>query len=240
MPEFGLSLGALVAANVVMSIGCALQASIGMGLALLAVPLLALLSPQLVPGPMLLAGSLLAVACAYRERHAVEASAFAVCMVGLIAGTVFGAMALAGMAGAHLETLFAILVLGAVAVSVLRFRLRPTRWALLAGSTAAGLMGTMVGIHGPPIALALQNAHPEHARAMLGAFFFVAFLASVAALAAAGLFGMQQLRLAACLLPGVAAGLFLAPPLARLISPARMRAAILAGSCASALLLLLR
>jgi hypothetical protein len=64
-------------------------------------------------------------------------------------------------------------------------------------------MGAMVGIHGPPISLVFQNTEPRVARAMLGAFFAVAYLGAVAALAAFGLFIPHLVR-AAILLPGVA------------------------------------
>jgi hypothetical protein len=57
IPEYFFSV--FVAANVVMAVAGALQASVGFGLALLAVPILTLLDPNLVPGPMLLAGSVL-------------------------------------------------------------------------------------------------------------------------------------------------------------------------------------
>lgn len=160
-------------------------------------PELALVDPRLVPGSMLLAGSLLALASAYRERHAVDAKSFGLSLLGLAIGTVFGAAALRALSPAPLGKVFAILVLLAVALSVSGFRVRPTRPALFAGGAAAGMMGTMVGIDGPPIALVLQHARPEQARAMLGAFFFVAYVGSVVALAAFGLFGVLQLQLAA-------------------------------------------
>jgi uncharacterized membrane protein YfcA len=98
----------------------------------------------------------------------------------------------------------------------------------------------MVGIHGPPIALVLQHARPEQTRAMLGAFFFVAYVGSVVALAAFGLFGMLQLQLAATLLPGVIAGLCVAPLLTGFVNPARLRVALLGISAASAIVLLVR
>jgi uncharacterized membrane protein YfcA len=101
------------------------------------------------------------------------------------------------------------------------------------------MMGTMVGIHGPPIALVLQHARPEQARAMLGAFFFVAYVGSVVALAAFDLFGVLQLQLAAALLPGVVAGLCVAPLLAGFFNPTRLRVAILSLSASSAVVLLL-
>jgi uncharacterized protein len=164
----------VIMANIIMLIASALQASVGSGLALLAVPLLALVDPRLIPGPMLLAGALLALASAYRERHAVDAQRFSLSLLGLAMGTVCGAVALRLLPTAVLGKVFAILVLLAVVLSVSGLRVRPTRPDLFAGGGAAGVMGTMVGIHGPPIALVLQPARPEHARAMLGAFFFVA------------------------------------------------------------------
>lgn len=75
---------------------------------------------------------------------------------------------------------------------------------------------------------------------MLGAFFFVAYVGSVAALAAFGLFGFLQLKLAAGLLPGVVAGVCVAPLCARFINISRLRLAILAISALSALALLLK
>ncbi len=240
MLEPGVPLVTVIAANAIMSIASALRASVGIGLALLAVPLLALLDPRLVPGPMLLAGSLLALASAYRERHAVDAKSFGLALLGLATGTIFGAVALRAIRTEHFSKVFAILVLLAVALSVAGLRVRPTRAALFAGGGAAGVMGTMVGIHGPPIALVLQHAQPDQARAMLGAFFFVAYLGSVVALAVFGLFGMLQLQLAAGLLPGIVAGLLVAPLLAGFISPARLRVAILSISASSALVLLWR
>ena len=223
-----------------MAIASALQASVGIGLALLAVPLLVLLSPWLVPGPMLLAGSFLAFATAYRERHALDSGSFTLSLLGLLAGTVLGAVTLSTISIEHINRVFAILILLAVALSFAGPRLRPTRLALFAGGGGAGIMGTMVGIHGPPIALVFQNARPAQTRAMLGAFFFVAYLGSVLALAVVGLFGKLQLVLAAELLPGVVCGLLAAPFGAGFFNPARLRVAILGISASSALLLLFR
>ena len=240
VPEPGLPLVTVIAANVIMSIASALQASVGIGLALLAVPLLALLDPRLVPGPMLLAGSVLALGSACRERHAVDPRSFGLSLLGLATGSVVGALALRAIDAQHLRKIFAMVILLAVVLSVLRLRVRPTRPALFAGAGVAGVMGTMVGIHGPPIALVFQHARPDQARAMLGAFFFVAYLGSVVVLAVFGLFGIPHLTLAAWLLPGVIAGLLVAPRLAGLISPSRLRVAILSISASSAFLLLLR
>jgi uncharacterized protein len=110
---------------------------------------------------------------------------------------------------------------------------------MLAGG-AAGVMGTLVGIHGPPISLVLQNAEPRVARAMLGAFFSIAYLGAVATLAVFGLFGVPQIVRTGILLPGVALGLIVSPHIARHIDATRLRVVILAIAAASGLALLLR
>ena len=50
----GLSVTMLVLATLVMAIGAALQAAVGLGMALFVVPLLALIDVRLIPGPVLL------------------------------------------------------------------------------------------------------------------------------------------------------------------------------------------
>ena len=68
----GLSVKMLVLATLVMAIGAALQAAVGLGLALFVVPLLALIDVRLIPGPVLLASVALAVMMAYRGRAAIN------------------------------------------------------------------------------------------------------------------------------------------------------------------------
>lgn len=245
IPHIELPLATLLAANLVMFIASAVQASVGVGIALVSVPLLALLHPQLVPGPMLLSGSLVALVTAYRERQAINYRGFGLslaglALAGLALGTVIGALALNALHGPNVERVFAVLILIAVGLSVAGLRVRPTPVSLGVGGTAAGIMGTMVGIHGPPISIVFQDAQPDYARAMLGAFFFIAYLASCVALALFGLFGVLELKRAAALLPGVCAGLLVAPLVAGRVSQAQLRAAILLISAGSAVLLLLR
>ena len=63
---------------------------------------------------------------------------------------------------------------------------------------------------------------------------------SVVALAAFDLFGVLQLQWAVALLPGVVAGLCVAPRLVGCLNPTRLRVTILSISAASAVVLLWR
>jgi uncharacterized protein len=228
-----------LAAIAIMAVGCAFQAAVGIGLALFVVPLLVLLDPAYVPGPMLLAGTALAAGTAWRERGAIDRGGLRLSLCGLALGTAAGAFALKIASGPALPKVFAVLILLAVLISAFSRAIRATPASLAVAGGASGLMGTMVGIHGPPIALVFQNAEPAAARAMLGAFFAVAYIGSVAALTMIGLFGWPEVLRAIVLLPGVALGFLAARHIAPFIDRSRLRWAVLTVSAISAVVLLL-
>ena len=240
MPELGLSPLTIAAALAVVTAASAIQATVGMGMALIGVPLLALVDPRFIPGPMLLGGLVQTVASTYRARHHLETRDLKWSIVGLGVGTLVGAVILDQFNGPSLPRVFGVLVLTAVAISASGVRVPATKRAFLIAGTASGVMGTMVGIHGPPIALVLQNAKPDTIRAMLSAFFTVAGFGAVVALVSVGLFGMEQLIMAAILVPGAAAGFFIAPLFGRFAVGRAMRIAILSVSAGGGLMLLLR
>jgi uncharacterized protein len=230
----------IVLAGLAMAIGSALQAAVGLGMALLVVPILALIGTQFVPGPMLFAGIALAAATAYRDRAAVDRATLRLSFVGLGIGTIVGVIALKLISGPLLPKVFGGLILLAVLISIASPKVVATPRILLAGSTASGIMGAMVGIHGPAIALVLQNAEPSRARATLGAFFTIGYALAVASLACVGLFGTRELVLGLALLPGVVVGYLAAPVISQFINRAASRVAILIISSISAVSLLFR
>jgi uncharacterized protein len=227
-------------ATLIMAVGSAFQAAVGLGLALLVVPFLALIDTRFIPGPMLFAGIALTVATAYRDRGEIDRTILGLSFVGLAIGTGIGVVALKLVARAYLPKLFGALILLAVLVSAASPRFAVTPRALFAGATASGVMGTMVGVHGPAIALVLQNREPAQVRATLGAFFAVGYIMAVASLAVVGLFGWDELVLGMALLPGVGIGYLVAPAISKFINTTMMRIAILVVSSVSAVGLLFR
>jgi uncharacterized membrane protein YfcA len=224
--------------SVIVAAASALQAATGMGMALFAAPLLALLDPAFVPGPTLCAVMILSAIVAWRERVTLNFQMLAPAFLGLLFGTAIGIAVLALLVGWHLARIFAALILGAVLLSVIGMPVRAGRLTLLLGGTASGILGTMAGVHGPPIALVLQHEPPERLRAMLCAFFTVGCAISLSALASIGVFGVSEVGLSLKLLPGVAMGLALAPVVASRIDRRRARIAVLGISALSALTLL--
>jgi len=240
MSELGLSPITIASAFAIMTAAAAIQAMVGMGIALIAVPLLALVEPGFVPGPVLMSSLILTLAMAYRGRRELESRDLGWSVAGLAIGTAIGAALLSYLHGPSLPRIFGALILVGVAITASGVRFTPSPRAFVLAGTASGVMGTMVGTHGPPIALVLQNARPSTIRAMLGAYFTVAGAGAVAALAMVGLFGQRELFMSAILLPGVGAGFLAAQMFGHFVAGRLMRVAILTVSAAGGVMLLLR
>lgn len=229
-----------VLANLAIAGGAAAQASIGMGLNLFAVPILALIDPVFVPGPVLVHSFLVASAASYRLRSDINRDELGISSVGLLAGTAAAALLLTQLDPARLPRLFGLLVLAAVALTAAGYRIALTRRSIAAASATAGVMGTIAGVHGPPVALLYQHEKPERIRSALLPFFAVANFISLVALAAIGMLGWRQIEASILLLPGLAVGFISAPWLIRLMSARMIRACILAISAISGLALVLK
>lgn len=229
---------AWVLANLTIAGGAAAQAAIGMGLNLFAVPLLALIDPRLVPGPVLFHSFLISLLASYRLRADIDRRELGMAIGGLLIGTALAAAALLQVSMQSLPHIFGALVLAAVAMTAAGLRLPLSTGSILAASAAAGVMGTMAGVHGPPIALVYQRESPARIRSALLPFFIFANALSIAALAAIGMFGWRELYASILLLPGLALGFWASPWLARALPPGAIRACILVISAISGLVLL--
>ncbi len=231
----GLVLGLLAT-----TAGAAAQAAIGMGFNLFAVPLLALIDPVFAPGPVLMHGFLLSLAVSWRLRADINVRELSISVCGLLAGTAIAAAGLMLISAETLPRVFGGLVLVAVAITAAGFRLPLSVASIVAASSVAGVMGTVAGVHGPPIALLYQRESPARIRSALLPFFVFANALSLLALAGVGMLGWRELAAAALLAPGLALGYLASPLLTRVMNAAAIRAAILAISALSGLALMVK
>lgn len=227
----------LALANAIVLLAAFVQAGTGIGFAMIAVPLLALVDLALVPGPALAAMVVLSALMARRGRGDIEVRDFRALLPGLVAGSVLGAVVLRLLPAEHLGTTVGAVILVAVAVTASGVHARITPVNLLAGGTAAGLMGTIAAIHGPPLAILYAGAPLARARAMIAVTFVIAALLSLGFLAAAGRFDWNGLLNGLALLPGVLAGFAIAQRAIGRIPARWLRAAMLALAGASGALL---
>jgi uncharacterized protein len=219
-------------------VGAVVQGTLGIGLGMIASPLLALADRDFIPGAILIAVIPLSLGIALRERGHIDRRGAGVALVGRVPGAVVGAAAVALTGPRFLAVLVGVSVLAAVAASLASVRFRTTDRAVFVAGMASGFTGTTTGVGGPPMALTYQHSDPAVMRSTISAFFTVGSIMSIAALALSGAMGVRQWQLAGLLVPGVVVGFLVSQHYARFLRNERARLAILSICAASALALL--
>lgn len=230
----------LLVAGAAVMVGAAVQGSVGLGLGLLAAPVFALVDPTLVPGTILLTTSVLPMLTSLRERQDVDWRGLGFALLGRAPGTAVGVYIVATQPPSTTALVVAVVVLGAVALSVTTWEARPTPRALIAAGMISGVGGTATSIGGPPVALLYQRSGGPTLRATMGMYFLIGNVSSLLALAAAGQVVERDVTRFMLLLPFLLTGFLLSGPLRRHVDGSRLRVAVLVVSAGSAVLLLVR
>ena len=230
-----MSLIDFLLATTAVLLGAVVQGTIGFGLGLLAAPLLMMIDPRLVPGPILVSSVVLTILLARREWHAVQRNDLGWAVAGRVVGTLFAMGALSVLSDQRLKLLFGILVLSAVGLTVTGLKIRPAPKTLGLVGMVSGFMGTLTSIGGPPIALLYQHESGPRIRATLSAFFIVGVGLSLAGLAGVGRFGLVELKLGGYLIPGVLIGYGVSRFTAGMVDKGFIRPAVLVVSAMAGL-----
>jgi uncharacterized membrane protein YfcA len=96
-------------------------------------------------------------------------------------------------------------------------------------------MATTAGLGGPPVALVYQRETGLRLRGTLAAYFIVGTVLSLLALAWAGRFSGEEVRLSFLLIPGTVLGYFMSRPAAAYLDAGYTRTAVLAVSMLAAI-----
>lgn len=235
-----LSVLSVLLITAIMMLGAALQASAGFGSGLLAVPLLGLVDVRLVPAPVLFAYIFLSAFIFLREREAVSYQHQKFLITGLAFGSVLSLIPLYYIPLTLFPMVAAVLVLIGVGLSLFHSHIPLSRNNLLLGGTVSGLMNTLAGLSGPPMALVLQFQSPSFIRANLALAFIVASCFSIAILAFKGLFSMSDMVLGSIMVPGMFMGVLVGQKFTRSLNAQHSRWIILTLASASAFSLLVK
>ncbi len=204
------------------------QGAVGFGFALVAAPVLMVLQPNLVPGPITLAGLLLSFSMAYRERKSIQFKSLLQLFVGFIPGLFLGATLLTTLSSRTLSLLFGLLVLLAVLLSLARLPLpEKSLLATLPAGILSGIMNITTSMGGPPVALLFQNEPGPRFRGTLALFFFLGSLMTLMGLNQIGKMGEAELWEGVALVPAVVVGLLLAQPAACWLDQGKTRQGVL-------------
>ncbi|MCZ7536645.1 MAG: sulfite exporter TauE/SafE family protein [Acidimicrobiia bacterium] len=224
----GLTAAQLAIAVVAVFAGATVQGSIGFGMNLVAVPVVALIDPTALPATLVLAGLPVSTLMVRREHHAIDRPGVGWILVGRLPGTVLGAWAVTVASRGALSVLLGASVLVAVAMTSLGRPVPITATTSTAAGFASGTMGTAAAIGGPPLALLYQHRDGETMRSTLAASFLLGTALSITMLAITGALTWRHVRLALALTPGIAAGVALSTRLAATIDATWLRPAVLA------------
>ena len=223
----GLSVAMAISCILVVYVGSVVQASIGIGLGMIASPVLVLADPDFSPAALILAVLPLTFTIAWIDRSHIEPRDGGFAVAGRVPGTIAGALVVASLSDRVLAVLVAGSVLLAVVASITGRLFRPTDRSLVVAGMASGFAATTTGVGGPPMALTYQNSDPATMRATISAFFSIGTLMSLGALWLAGEVGVRQLQLAALILPPVVLGIISARQVKHLLRPEVVRPAVL-------------
>ncbi|GAA5648562.1 hypothetical protein Vpro01_04383 [Vibrio proteolyticus] len=204
-----ISTPALIAAFLIF-VGSFVQTAIGFGLAIVAAPLLFLVSPDYVPAPICLVALFISVLNALKHRDSVEIGGLKMALIGRVPGSVAGGVLLVMVSTDVLALWLGFLVLFAVAVSLLPFRIEPTPMRMGVAGFFSGFFGTSSAIGGPPMALLLQHQEANQLRGNLSAFFVFSSLISLIIQIPAGFFTLHHVWISIPLLPAAWLGYKLA------------------------------
>lgn len=238
--ELGLSYWDILLAEGIVILGSVVQGSVGIGLGPMAVPLLVLLNPVFVPGPLLLAAMLLTSLMFGRERNSVDFEGFKWAIAGRVLGTAAGAFILSLIPVEHLSLTFAGMVILAVLINASGIRFRIAAWSLMTAGALSGFMGTISAIGGAPMALIYQDQGGPKLRSTLSAIFIVGTVLAVLALIIIGKFAVRELLLALILMPGIVIGFVISNYTKKILDRGYIKITVLTVSAISALILIIR
>ncbi|MGY3572510.1 sulfite exporter TauE/SafE family protein [Vibrio paucivorans] len=182
-------------------VGSFVQTAIGFGLAIVAAPLLFLISPDYVPAPICLVALFISVLNALKHRANVSIGGLKMALIGRIPGSIAGGVLLVMVSTDMLALWLGVLVLFAVGVSLLPFRIEPTPARMGVAGFFSGFFGTSSAIGGPPMALLLQHQDANQLRGNLSAFFVFSSIISLIIQMPAGFLNWHHVWITIPLIP---------------------------------------
>lgn len=218
--------------------GALVQGTIGFGLGVLAIPILALVDPAFLPVPIQIVSLAVVIPAIVRERGNLDVRGAGLVLVGRAPGAAIGIYALSLLSERSLGVVVGVTVLLGVAAMARGWSIPITPTTQVATGVVSGAMALATGVGGPPVGMLYRSKSGPSMRSTLAAIFFFGLLMNLFTLAIAGRIGPLELALSAALTPAVFAG-FLASSLLTSRVPAEVvRAGVLVLSATSAIALL--
>ncbi|GAA1146873.1 sulfite exporter TauE/SafE family protein [Nocardioides aquiterrae] len=236
----GLDPGVFALVFLAVLLGSTVQAVVGLGIGLVAAPVITLLAPQLMPGVLISLAFVLPIITLAEERRDIDWHGLNWSLPWRVLGTAAGVWVVATFTAAQLGVFIGAIVLLAVLLTWHAVEVPVTRGTLGVAGFVGGVTGTATSIGGPPFALLYQHREPRQIRTTMAVYFLVGAAISLVGLALSGELHRHQVAVGALLLPAVVLGVVAGAPLRRRLPAHRVRGAVLLVSGVSALVLVVR
>lgn len=232
----GVSTSGVILALCIEASGAFLQGTFGFGINLISAPLLVLVSPEFIPGPIVIASLISSGLVALREKGSVSRSTVTWALVGRVPGTAVGAGVLVLVGNSRLGPVVGSCVLAAVIVTIIKHSMPKYKMMLVGVGVVSGIMNMLSGLGGTPFALICSDMPGNTARPTISAYVVIGGAFSALVLAIIGQITVVSLQLSLLLMPGVFGGIWLSKlAIARIDRTTMARYAVLAIATAGAI-----
>jgi len=228
------------AALIVTFVAAAVQGVVGLGFAMVSVPILALIDPSLAPVPQLLITLPLTLSMAWRERAHLVLKGVGWVVAGRFPGAVIGVLLLGVATQQVLELSIAVLVIVAVVIIASGLHVSRTPVSEFGAGVFSGMSGLVASIGGPPLALLYTRDEGPVVRSNLASVFAIGITINITARVVSGNISWDDARVAAILFPALVLGYLVSGLIKDRLSQRLLRNSILVLSVVGAAGLLIR
>ncbi len=224
----------------VVVVASTLQSSVGMGQGLVSAPLLRLLEPDLLPGPIVIAGLMTSTVVALRNSKLVDIREVTPAIFGRMVGGAIAVALLAVLSERALTITIGIMVLAFVAARLGGLKIPRKPSTLASTGVVSGVSGTIAALGGAPMGLLYeQHARARDFRGPMGAFGVAGGVVSVVLLIIAGQVDARAWSLTLLMVPPLMIGWVLARWVTPIIDRGLLGPLVLGVSSVSASVLII-
>ncbi|MGD2101990.1 MAG: sulfite exporter TauE/SafE family protein [Acidimicrobiia bacterium] len=212
-----------------------IQGVVGLGFAMVSVPILALIDPALAPVPQLIITLPLTFSMAWRERTHLALRGVGWVIGGRVGGALIGIGLLAVASHETLDVAIAVLVMASATIIGSGHQVDKTSATQFGAGLFSGVSGLVASIGGPPLALLYSRDEGPVIRSNLAAVFVVGILITITGRILSNHMTWDDVRVAAFLFPALVAGYLISIVIGNRIRQTTMRAGILVLSVLGAI-----
>ena len=219
--------------------GSMVQATAGVGITLVAAPVLLAVDPAFVPLPLILGGAVVGIRNVTMEFAGFDARRWRRCLLGAPVGLVLGELALANLSERGLTAAIGLLVVISVGAMASGWHPRRRSWTSVLAGLLVAFSLRVAALPGPPYAILHHDDPPEVLRPNISALVLVLGGTISIRLLVGGEVTGADLGRVVLVMGSALVGLLLAPPLRRWVDSGWFRPALLSvcglGGLATAL-----